>query len=123
MTVKELFYAEGQIFLQAQRESYPIEINVLTNNKPLPKKVKVGGELENYLYHFIITIITIILSKNHPLSVLLVEDMSMSKTVFQEDIRPLVLSERLFMLNLLSERCCLIVITANTEGFYRYHPY
>ena len=94
MTVKELFYAEGQIFLQAQRESYPIEINVLTNNKPLPKKVRVGGELENYLYHFIITIITIILSKNHPLSVLLVEDMSMSKTVFQEDIRPLVLSER-----------------------------
>ena len=94
MTVKELFYAEGQIFLQAQRESYPIEINVLTNNKPLPKKVRVGGELENYLYHFIITIITITLSKNHPLSVLLVEDMSMSKTVFEEDIRPLVLSER-----------------------------
>ena len=37
MAVKELCYAEDQIFLKTQRESYPKEINALTNKKPLPK--------------------------------------------------------------------------------------
>ena len=37
MTVKEFCYAESQIFLEPQRESYPNEINALTNNKLLPK--------------------------------------------------------------------------------------
>ena len=37
MTVKEFCYAEDQIFLEAQRESCPNEINALTNNKTLPK--------------------------------------------------------------------------------------
>ena len=37
MTVKEFCYAEDQIFLETQRESYPKEINALANNKALPK--------------------------------------------------------------------------------------
>ena len=37
MTAKEFCYAEDQIFLEAQRESYPKEINALANNKALPK--------------------------------------------------------------------------------------
>ena len=37
MTVMELLYGEDQIFIEAQREFYPKEINVLTNNKALPK--------------------------------------------------------------------------------------
>ena len=37
MTVKEFCYAEDQIFLEARGESYPKEINALTNNKSLLK--------------------------------------------------------------------------------------
>lgn len=40
MVVYESFHAKDQIFLEAQRDSYLKEINVLTNNKPLLKTRK-----------------------------------------------------------------------------------
>ena len=85
MTVKEFCYAEDQIFLEAQRELYPKEINALAIKKPLPKTsnllslrpflldnlLRVGGQLDNHFYH---SKHQIILPKNHSLSELLVQD-------------------------------------------------
>ena len=66
-TVKQFCYSEDQIFLEAQRESYPKEISPLRNNKPLPKTnnlfsswpfqldnlLQVRRKLDNHFYHFI----------------------------------------------------------------------
>ena len=86
MAVKELCYAEDQIFLKAQRESYPKEINALTKKKPLPKTrslfslrpflldklLRVGGRIGQsfLLFH---SKHQINLPKTHPLSALLVQ--------------------------------------------------
>ena len=87
MTVKEFCYAEDQIFLEAQRESCPNEINALTNNKTLPKTsnllslrpflldnlLRLGGRIGQSFLSFH-SKHQIILPKNHPLSALLVQD-------------------------------------------------
>ena len=87
ITVKEYFYAEDQIFLDTQCESYPKEINASTNNKPLLKTSNLLS-LQPFLSYKLLRVVVrigqsfltfyskhqIVLSKNHPLLALLVQD-------------------------------------------------
>ena len=141
MTVKEFFYAEAGFF----RSSAWIvllfrkEINVLTNNKPLPKTKELAVVITVSIWSLTtsrwenLTIISTILFKRPIYSIKISPVISTLGTRCQcqkqssrKRSHPLFCQREVWdiscRISVAVKRCCLIVITPNVKEFYWNHP-